>query len=281
MSRRAFTLIELLVVIAIIAILAAILFPVFAQTREKARQASCISNVKQLLLGALMYTQDYDEKFHRLLVANPTCVTNPGACTGGCPSKCWNNDPNGPDQAIGAEDMLNPYVKNTAIWKCPSDTVRRDDCTGPNGWWYPISYSFTHFQPGTWENTQTFGLCAYYASADSKTLSEVGRPGQTVLMYELWTMLSYGRHMSYWRWDNRNIADPNWPDAPNYFTVNWCGSGDAQFSLGNHNKLMTIGWADGHAKAMQRRQLMYWPWDQAAVDNRMFNYIHWNEAFKP
>ena len=61
MRRRAFTLIELLVVIAIIAILAAILFPVFAKAREKARQASCGSNVKQLMLATLQYTQDYDE----------------------------------------------------------------------------------------------------------------------------------------------------------------------------------------------------------------------------
>src|SRR5438034_2561040 len=60
-SRGAFTLIELLVVIAIIAILAAILFPVFAQARDKARAASCLSNNKQLTLGFLMYTQDYDE----------------------------------------------------------------------------------------------------------------------------------------------------------------------------------------------------------------------------
>lgn len=58
-----FTLIELLVVIAIIAILAAILFPVFAQAREKARQTSCISNLKQIALASLMYSQDYDEKF--------------------------------------------------------------------------------------------------------------------------------------------------------------------------------------------------------------------------
>lgn len=61
--RRGFTLIELLVVIAIIAILAAILFPVFARAREKARQSSCLSNVKQLVLGCLMYAQDYDERW--------------------------------------------------------------------------------------------------------------------------------------------------------------------------------------------------------------------------
>ena len=69
-NKKGFTLIELLVVIAIIAILAAILFPVFAQAREKARQTSCLSNMKQLSLGLNMYVQDYDETWPR----NDDCI---------------------------------------------------------------------------------------------------------------------------------------------------------------------------------------------------------------
>lgn len=96
--RRGFTLIELLVVIAIIAILAAILFPVFARAREKARQASCLSNVKQLCLAILQYTQDYDESL-------PMSRSHQ---QGG-----WR----GYDYAVA------PYVKNTQIFKCPSHTA--------------------------------------------------------------------------------------------------------------------------------------------------------------
>ena len=91
--RRGFTLIELLVVIAIIAILAAILFPVFAQAREKARQTTCVSNTRQMALAVLQYLQDYDETFPR--------DSNDGQKT------FW-------------MDYVQPYVKNTAIWICPS-----------------------------------------------------------------------------------------------------------------------------------------------------------------
>ena len=104
MTRKGFTLIELLVVIAIIAILAAILFPVFARAREKARQASCLSNVKQIGLGALMYVQDNDEKF------NPPQVCNSGLT--GCfvaAEFCGNG-----------YRPLNPYIKNQQLWECPS-----------------------------------------------------------------------------------------------------------------------------------------------------------------
>src|SRR5450432_2383849 len=103
-SSKAFTLIELLVVIAIIAILAAILFPVFAQAREKARQTSCLSNLKQLGLGFLMYASDNDGYF-------PAPITNYGAKDGAPPT--WvTGDPNAIAGA-GFQDSggIFPYIK--------------------------------------------------------------------------------------------------------------------------------------------------------------------------
>jgi prepilin-type N-terminal cleavage/methylation domain-containing protein len=95
---RGFTLIELLVVIAIIAILAAILFPVFAQARERARQAACLSNAKQLATANYMYSQDYDE------MILPS--TNYAASTAD-PNRIWTS-------------IIQPYVKNRQIFVCPS-----------------------------------------------------------------------------------------------------------------------------------------------------------------
>jgi prepilin-type N-terminal cleavage/methylation domain-containing protein/prepilin-type processing-associated H-X9-DG protein len=103
MKRHGFTLIELLVVIAIIAILAAILFPVFAKAREKARQSSCLSNLKQLGLANLQYTSDYDECFPRYLNLAITGY-NDGICSGG----------------MSVLSTLLPYCKNTQIFTCPS-----------------------------------------------------------------------------------------------------------------------------------------------------------------
>jgi prepilin-type N-terminal cleavage/methylation domain-containing protein/prepilin-type processing-associated H-X9-DG protein len=126
--RRAFTLIELLVVIAIIAILAAILFPVFAQARAKARQTSCLSNMKQIGLGLMMYTQDYDEVLAGNHVGAPhsnagdagyTTVTTIGFMdtNESLVRRNWCRD-------------VQPYIKNRGIYVCPNATARS---SGPGG----------------------------------------------------------------------------------------------------------------------------------------------------
>jgi len=122
--QRAFTLIELLVVIAIIAILAAILFPVFAQARAKARQASCSSNLRQLGLGVRMYTQDYDERY---------------------PFGGWM-----PQGNIGTWDWQNsiaPYIKNKGLYYCPSSGDDNEDPADPTAWAWnrnPVSYLYNN-----------------------------------------------------------------------------------------------------------------------------------------
>ena len=107
-SRRGFTLIELLVVIAIIAILAAILFPVFARAREKARQTSCLSNVKQIMLAEMMYQQDNHE-------CTASYSSHPGAAA-----------------TYSYKEMLEPYLKNDQIGQCPSAAETTAWHYGPN-----------------------------------------------------------------------------------------------------------------------------------------------------
>lgn len=111
-KKPAFTLIELLVVIAIIAILASILFPVFARAREKARAASCQSNLKQLGLGIAQYTQDYDEKF-------------PGS--GVVPPGAFN------DVGTGWAGLIYPYVKSAGVYTCASDASANFKCLSTSG----------------------------------------------------------------------------------------------------------------------------------------------------
>jgi len=147
MRAKGFTLIELLVVIAIIAILAAILFPVFARAREKARQASCMSNVKQIALGILMYAQDYDETLPRNAIAG--------------------NPISGASGAIRWPALIMPYVKNTQIFTCPSDKK------------YGLVLNDPYWQPPGNSEQCGYGLgCHIYGVA----LGMIAKPAETILI---------------------------------------------------------------------------------------------------
>ncbi len=106
--KRGFTLIELLVVIAIISILAAILFPVFARARENARRTSCLSNLKQIGLGMMQYTQDYDEMYPRALQTDPSTPPDGIRWISG---NYWS-----------WHQMIQPYLKSYQIFRCPSSS---------------------------------------------------------------------------------------------------------------------------------------------------------------
>ena len=138
-----FTLIELLVVIAIIAILAAILFPVFAKAREKARQTSCLSNLKQIGLGALMYAQDYDEMLLYHYLSSTEAVTYPGG---------------GTHTGLMWYFNVYPYVKNIQIFSCPS-----------------ISYK--------WNGNYTGGIrYGYSRYLGGKSLGDIDKPAETFMV---------------------------------------------------------------------------------------------------
>jgi prepilin-type N-terminal cleavage/methylation domain-containing protein/prepilin-type processing-associated H-X9-DG protein len=142
-QRGGFTLIELLVVIAIIAILAAILFPVFAQAREKARTASCMSNCKQLGLAVQMYTNDYDES----LPYSGVYGTNHPLYKQGYEWALW-------------VVLLNPYIKNFQIWQCPSG---RESIIGPKTDRLKVNYGYNEY---LFHNTGGFSNLAMLASTE-------------------------------------------------------------------------------------------------------------------
>jgi prepilin-type N-terminal cleavage/methylation domain-containing protein/prepilin-type processing-associated H-X9-DG protein len=180
-----FTLIELLVVIAIIAILAAILFPVFAQAREKARQASCLNNQKQIGLGILMYAQDYDEMY-------PMGFQVDGGLPPATPGS-WNN--------AAWPQLVQPYIKNLMVFTCPSDAKGGlpsppDGPVANQGWaGRTISYAVNGFTNG-WTGTLTLKGVMGVSSGpkagwtwlnypmSARTLGQVGRPAETILLTE-------------------------------------------------------------------------------------------------
>ncbi len=160
-KQKGFTLIELLVVIAIISILAAILFPVFARARENARRASCMSNLKQLALGMMMYAQDYDETFPEL---NGPHITDPNAPP--ADYKGFNWYASGPWYWGGWAARIYPYVKNTQVYLCPSNTKN----------FYGVNYGLAN------NATDGTNYIAYFV--DPQKLARFTRPSESLMLTE-------------------------------------------------------------------------------------------------
>jgi prepilin-type N-terminal cleavage/methylation domain-containing protein/prepilin-type processing-associated H-X9-DG protein len=160
--RKGFTLIELLVVIAIIAILAAILFPVFARARENARRSSCQSNLKQIGLGVMQYTQDYDEKYppNSYTCSAANIANKEYACVATTDVVLWYH-------------TLYPYTKSIQIFNCPSAADARLQKTNASGQWvytaYP-AYGWSVIWNGTTE----------YSVFDRLALASVEDPSGTI-----------------------------------------------------------------------------------------------------
>ncbi|RYX81020.1 DUF1559 domain-containing protein [bacterium] len=153
-QHQAFTLIELLVVIAIIAILAAILFPVFARARENARRASCQSNLKQIGLGLLQYSQDYDEQIVPAYAL-------------GTPNVHWRT-------------LIHPYIKSTQLFACPSNTINSTPANDNQTLVFPASYAVN----GT--NGNAGGLMGRISSTANTgvSLAAVIEPSRTWMVTE-------------------------------------------------------------------------------------------------
>jgi prepilin-type N-terminal cleavage/methylation domain-containing protein/prepilin-type processing-associated H-X9-DG protein len=221
--KRAFTLIELLVVIAIIAILAAILFPVFARARENARRASCQSNLKQIGLAIMQYSQDYDEKM--VFVSN----YDQGGVT-----MTW-------------QDTLNPYTKSYEIFNCPSDARKRDGSHGakPNTNTYS-GYVGNHCGVAYGSGNNKVGPMSFQNSTGtirSIGLAEFEVPSTTLMVFDSIGLTN----------QNASSCGPALgavqTDASTGFRM--IGAGTNMSIVERHLETANVLWADGHVKSMK------------------------------
>jgi len=259
-ARKGFTLIELLVVIAIIAILAAILFPVFARARESARTSSCLSNVKQISLAILQYLQDYDEKYPGAAINN----TWPGPGTADTP---W-----GPYKNLyaGWDHLVYPYIKNVQVFRCPSkddgpdfNNAGTDSSGRTSATQYFINKQLTGDpQVGGWSGP-TAG-----SSFHQQKQASLQWPAVTIMVGESTVGAStgsMGHEFDGWGWEDghRPLYDNgcgNCADTWNYKAGynKLCSTAGTPFndhSLGSgvpalwiHNEGANYGFADGHVK---------------------------------
>ena len=237
--KRGFTLIELLVVIAIIAILAAILFPVFAQAREKARGISCVSNEKQMGAAIMMYTQDYDESFPMGMDGN------------------WHNS-----WAVTTQ----PYIKNYGVYRCPDDTLKTQAQPWLVGWsGVAMSYGCNGLINSSAAGNVVKGIFTPMDQSwlgHSQTLAAVNKVAETVMVTDKHNADAamngtadgnntdwYGNcfvGVNWWDWG----APGEIPDATRNATAAFPNGPNGAVSA-HHTDLANFLMADGHAKALR------------------------------
>ncbi|MDR3708451.1 MAG: DUF1559 domain-containing protein [Capsulimonadaceae bacterium] len=251
LQRSAFTLIELLVVIAIIAILAAVLFPVFATAREKARQSTCASNQKQIVLAMLQYANDYDEVY---------------------PAAAGNSDNTGTyAPTAGWAMQVYPYVKSFNVFLCPDDQVIRNTNHFPGTTTtVPVSYAMPDSDNGgkygcTGPNTNCAGMAGYYDGVIwmSWNMSQIQAAATTLMLVEFYSPYNSLPATNY-ETDDANAPSINYPcNMPSTTAASDIGkfSGwgvNAQDASTNgiavHSQGWNYGFADGHVKFLQPQQ---------------------------
>ena len=219
-TRSAFTLIELLVVIAIIAILAAILFPVFARARENARRSSCQSNLKQIGLGILQYTQDYDETLPRCYYGTSVAIQDPK----------W-------------MDVVQPYVKSTQLFTCPSDSGANAQYIFP-----PTARDTTNRRYGSYGYMNGYfgvGTLTTVGESTNVSLARLAQPTETIMVTDCI--------------GGTGNADVGWSDIATQPTVQpnenppsfGISSGNTRLMPARHLETINTLFADGHVKSLK------------------------------
>ena len=250
--RYGFTLIELLVVIAIIAILAAILFPVFAKAREKARQISCASNLKQIGLAETQYSQDNDE----IYTGGYTSLHDGGGCSG---------------NRITWPEALFPYTKSSGVFVCPDNAIGQDNLTGSCGNQLGdafnkdipgesppaggnkgagISYGFNCIanDGGDTPSCPGVGGCSSEGDGTHPALGQVTAPAETIMALDEKQSPGQGWEVNTWHTKNTDIKGA-------FYGETWQGNNtvntavDDYVPLGKkHTDGLNILWYDGHVK---------------------------------